>query len=364
MGEAEKKICFVHGGGYNAFRKESVGGTQLQLYYISKALAKGNYDVKFITDVDEPKEIEGVKLIPGSGRTDNPISKFFTGLRITYSLFKVDTDVFFSSNINIDVFLIALTSVFRRKKHIHRTVHEVQMSKDFMSESPVRWFLNHLGLRQADFIFTQSKDHYKKLSDWFNPALGILPNSFPIPEKKQKKGDYVLWVGRRVEWKKPELALKLAEEFSSEKFVIISPRTSSEEDFYNKIERKAERLSNVELIERVPREKIQNYFDNAKIFLNTSENEGFPNTFVEAGIGGTPILSYIVDPDSFIENKECGFSCRGNYSELKSRMNEMLQNEKETERMGENCRNYVEKNHDITKNIQKVEKEIERLLEN
>lgn len=358
-----KKICFIHSYGAEAFRKQSVGGTELQLYYISTALAENeDYRVDFITQSAD-EQVEGVNLVSGIGSLDNIGLKILSGLRMLYYMHKTDSDLYFSSSDNMIPGLVSFFCKLRGKKHIHRTVHERECDGSLIQESKIKGTVNYLGLKFADLVFVQCRDHEQLLSEWFDPDTRILPNSFPIPNKGEIGGDYILWVGRRVEWKKPELALKLAREFKSERFVIISPRTSSDEEYYNRIENEAEELSNVELIERVPRNKIQEYFDNAKIFLNTSEKEGFPNTFVEAGIGSTPILSYRVDPDSFIENNNCGFSSSGDYEELKSKLEYMLENEDQRMRQAENCREYVEENHDISKNIQKVKKQIERLLE-
>ena len=54
---------------------------------------------------------------------------------------------------------------------------------------------------------------------------------------------------------------------------------------------------------------VQKYFDKAKCFVNSSEFEGFPNTFIQACLGSTPILSFNVNPDNFIERFEVGCFC-------------------------------------------------------
>lgn len=359
-----KEVCFIHSYGADAFNKESVGGTELQLYYLSTALAREeDFEVNFITRNPTEERIEGVNLASGLGDLDRWSSKILGGFKLLYHMNRVDSDIYFSSSDNMIPGIVSLFCKIKGRKHVHRTVHERECDGSLIQENKIKGMINNFGLRLTDLIFVQCRDHGKLLSEWFNPELEVLPNSFPIPEEKNPGGDHILWVGRRVDWKRPGLALKLAKEFSSEKFVAISPRTSGEEAFYNQIEKEAEELSNVELIERVPREEIQEYFDNAKIFLNTSEKEGFPNTFVEAGIGSTPILSAKVDPDSFIERNECGFSCKDSYTELKSKLGAMLENEQETRQRGENCRKYVERNHNISKNIQKVENELTSLTE-
>jgi len=45
---------------------------------------------------------------------------------------------------------------------------------------------------------------------------------------------------------------------------------------------------------------VQEYYDTAEIFVNTSTFEGFPNSFIQAGLGKTALLSMCVDPDGMI----------------------------------------------------------------
>lgn len=352
-----KKICFIHSYGAEAFRGESVGGTELQLYNISTALA-GDYDVTFLTRAEGT--VEGVKLLPGLGSVGSWSEKIRSGLRLLRYMRKVDADVYFSS---ADTMIPGLVSVYCRltgKKHIQRTVHQRELDLTLFEKSLSRGLGNNIGLRLADTVLVQSREHGRMLSSWTDSRWRVLKNSFPLGDRTSTGGDYVLWVGRRVEWKRPGLALDLAEKFPDHEFVMISPRTGGTEALFDRVEQRANEIDNLELIERVPRDEIQDYFDGAKLFLNTSEKEGFPNTFVEAGIGSTPILSYTVDPDGFIEAYDCGYSCNGDEELLANRLEQMLE-EGGLDEKGENTRRYVEENHDIEKNIEIVKEEIERL---
>jgi hypothetical protein len=58
---------------------------------------------------------------------------------------------------------------------------------------------------------------------------------------------------------------------------------------------------------------MQRWFDEATVFVNTSDYEGFPNTFVQAATGGCGILSLRVNPDGFLDRFGCGASAGGDW---------------------------------------------------
>ena len=45
---------------------------------------------------------------------------------------------------------------------------------------------------------------------------------------------------------------------------------------------------------------------NAAVVLSTADEEGFPNTFLQAWSSGTPVVSLKVDPDRIIEQRGLG----------------------------------------------------------
>jgi glycosyltransferase involved in cell wall biosynthesis len=116
----------------------------------------------------------------------------------------------------------------------------------------------------------------------------------------------VLWVSSMQKLKRPELFLELAKAIPSVRFQMIGGSGGSK-NFYEQIEETASKMPNLDFVGFVPYHKIDQYFDKAAIFVNTSVFEGFPNTFLQAWGRYAPVVSLNVDPDEIICKYKLGF---------------------------------------------------------
>ena len=62
----------------------------------------------------------------------------------------------------------------------------------------------------------------------------------------------------------------------------------------------------------------------SKLFINTSDHEGFPNTFLQAWSRGIPVLSF-VDPDDLIRECKLGLVVKS-IDEMAQKLEEILNN--------------------------------------
>ena len=76
------------------------------------------------------------------------------------------------------------------------------------------------------------------------------------------------------------------------------------------------RLPNVTLHGPLPRAETVRRIACAKVLLNTSPREGFPNTFLEAWAAGTPVVSLHVDPGGILREHGLGVCCNGDLERL------------------------------------------------
>ncbi|MHC4288006.1 MAG: glycosyltransferase, partial [Planctomycetota bacterium] len=161
----------------------------------------------------------------------------------------------------------------------------------------------------------------------------------------------ILWVGRSAAVKRPRRFLELAKTLPQEPFVMICQRATSDTG-YDDLKADAVKIDNLQFIERVPFGEMDHYFERAKVLVNTSDSEGFPNTFIQACKASTAILTFAVNPDGFLDQHQCGACCDGNTSTLKNQLSKML-NENRYQHFGKNGLEYVKDKHDISKIIER-----------
>ncbi len=211
-------------------------------------------------------------------------------------------------------------------------------------------------LKIPRIIFVQNNYQKKMLADLFKIDAHLLLN--PIDLNAKLSGvftDYILWVGKSSSYKNPKLFKTLAGHFKNQNFLMICNKA----DLVLFEEIKKDLSANCLLIEHIAPEEIESYFHKCKIFINTSDFEGFPNTFLQASKYGKPIISYNVNPNNFITENNCGTFCHGNDEELIHAVDELLQNTELYNLKSQNALLNVEK-HDI----EKVGKVLTEALEN
>jgi glycosyltransferase involved in cell wall biosynthesis len=169
----------------------------------------------------------------------------------------------------------------------------------------------------------------------------------PLDERESQT---ILWVGRSADVKRPERFLELTKQMPEQRFTMICQRAVEDKQYDNFVA-KAKQIKNLEFISRVPFHQIHEYFQRARVFVNTSDYEGFPNTFIQACTCATPILSLNVNPDGFLDKYECGMCANGDWELFVDMLKKLLNHETAYE-LGNNARKYVEEYHDIVKIVE------------
>jgi len=366
------KICLVSLYAYHYFNskiKSQFGGAELQLYNLATELAKdSNFDIHFIVgDFGQPdfETREGVKLY----KFFNPRKKlkYFRAIFGFYCLWKLlkknNADIYIQRAAGLETGEVALYCRKNKKRFVYMAANDEDVMekrpsyfrKGFMSW--IRWWLFKVGLRNTKLVFVQNNKQKEILKKNYNKEGIIRKSAHYIKEISELElKSFTLWVGKAdMATKQPEIFIELAKEFPNEKFVMVCP-ISNDINYFEKIKKQAKEVPNLKFIDYVPFNEIDDYFLKAKIFINTSKTEGFPNTFIQAAKNKTPILSLNVNPDNMLERYKIGFCTNNNFEKLKNKLKELLKNKTLWQKMAENAYRYAIENHDIKKIIRQDKK--------
>jgi len=366
------KICFVSLYAYHYFNpkiKNQFGGAELQLYNLATELAKDSrFEIYFIVgDFGQPdfEIMQNVKLY----KFFNPkkglkyIRAFVGFIKLWWLLKKIDAIFYIQRAAGLETGEVALFCKAWNKKFVYMVAHD----EDVIGTKPsffqkgiigfIRWKLFQFGLKIANLVIVQHEEQNKNLKKFYNKDGIVRKSAHKIPEQVNVfKKEYILWVARCDEWKQPELFIKLARTFPREIFIMVCP-LSNDQNYFQKIKTEAKKISNLQFIDYVPFNEIDDYFLKAKIFVNTSKTEGFPNTFIQAAKNKTPILSLNVNPDGMLEKYRIGIYANGSFVKLKQDLNRLLENQELWEEISENGYKYAKENHDLKKIVER-DKEI------
>lgn len=364
----KKNICFIIEYAYPLFKstKGPFGGAEVDLYYLAKYFAqRDGFSCSFLLgDFGQPAKetIDQVKII--RSKYLNPIDftkihhKILRRIFFMWNVLTIDTDVFFLESSGEFALYVTWAAKLRNRKVIYRTAHDNDCQKTLLNNPGFAARSFHRAIGMFDLIISQNKDQQKMWMELENKPSVVVGNGHPIaPLPKDLKKDYALWVARAEDWKRPELFLDLAERIPDMSFVMV---LFGENDVAKKINTRAKSIPNIKVVDYVSFFEIQDVYNNAKCFVNTSTHEGFPNAFLQACLGATPILSFNVNPDNFIGSNDLGHYCE---EDMNSAVH-FLSNLDTTNilRMGENARNYVRSKHNLEDKIDSYDKLIHQLF--
>lgn len=306
-GRAKPHVCFVAATTWPILAGDGaiqvVGGAEVQQSVIAPALAERGYRVSMIClDYGQPDEavVKGVRVYK-TYRPDEgiPVLRFLHP-RLTSlwsALKRVDADVYYQRTAAIAT---AITAEFCRRHGSH-SIYAGASDVDFVPGkedivySRDRKIFEH-GVRRVDKVFVQNEAQRRTLRENYAREGTLIPNCYTAPPgARADRGGYVLWVATVRPPKRPELMLELARRMPEHRFVVIGGSDPGRrgEEYHASIREAARQLPNVDFRGFVPFAEADRYFDGARVVVNTSLYEGFPNTFLQAWSRGVPTVAFV-----------------------------------------------------------------------
>lgn len=396
------KICFFSLYAYPLFNLNSdgpFGGAEVRCSFIAKALAQiPGFEVSIIVfDEGQPDNeiIDNVRIVRWGGWPPSQIptsrervmwiaKHLLTRLFLPRPLMiewykvhwrqlrtfqKVDADVFCAFGVSNVVAELSAYCKERQKKLILFATSDDNFSEAFYDGSREKdvydtWgFLGYHAIENASAIVVQTQDQATLCLDEFDKAAEIIKNPIHLLKKHTKNAvidePYVLWIGKSDRVKQPRPVIALAKKHPDVPFVLLMNKSSP--TLFAKIVETAP--ENVRIIERLDFDEAEKLFLGASVLLNTSRFEGFPNTFLQAGKYGVPVLSLNVDPDGILSKENCGICAQGKDEELSDGLMKFLNDKNFHASCGHNLSKYIQDNNDLDKNIKSLVEIISRVNE-
>jgi len=157
-----------------------------------------------------------------------------------------------------------------------------------------------------------------------------VPNFHPEPsETLDKKGPLlVIWVANLKPWKQPEVFVRLAARLSDIKevrFVMVGAMQGGPKAWREQLLHDINKATNLDYVGAKPQREVNELLARAHVLVNTSVQEGYPNTFIQAWQREVPVVSLSVNPDGVLERQGVGI-CAGSEQRLEESVRALLQN--------------------------------------
>jgi len=199
-----------------------------------------------------------------------------------------------------------------------------------------RWLYEY-GVLNSSLVAAQTERQRALLAHHFGVRGEIVNIAVEAPAVAvvQQKDIDVLWVGNLRPVKRPDILLELARRRPQYRFALVggSGREKEGKAYFSRIAEEAKALPNVTMTGAVPYQAVGTWFERSRLHVNTSDYEGFPNTFLQAWVRRVPVVSFF-DPDGVIERRALGRSC-GDIEQMCAAIDELLRNPGECVAIGE-----------------------------
>jgi glycosyltransferase involved in cell wall biosynthesis len=280
-----------------------VGGAEVQQAFIARGLARAGYRVSMIClDYGQPEgtQVEGVRVYkmhkPDEGI---PVLRFLHP-RLTSlwrALKRVDADIYYQRSATPHTGFIAVFCALHGKRSIYAGASDADFTSGGQDIQYARdRFIFRYGLRKVDRIIVQNPvQRERALANHGRESTLIASSYAPPVHARADPAGYVLWVGAIRAQKRPEVFLDLARQLPQHRFVMIGggDRGSRGEAYAQHIRSAAQALPNVQFKGFLPYQEADRHFDGARLLVNTSLIEGFPNTFLQAWARGVPTVGFV-----------------------------------------------------------------------
>ena len=354
----KKQALFITG--YFPFRQ---GGAEYQALLLAEKL-KQSMQVNFVFrnhwNKSNVTKDSGFRLygITPKRLTGTSGSFLFEGPQLWQIFKKVRPDIIYVRGANAYFFYAALYAKKYKCRILWHIAHDAEVSpisRSSLMKKPFKLidkFAVEFGIKNSTAIIGQTHHQSTLLKRHYHKACqAIIGNWHPLPgEKKEKeKTCQVLWIANWRPFKQPELFVHLVQALADLPNVrFIMPGRNRD---FPEIRQKAV-ASGIETIGEISNQEVNQLLARSHLLVNTSQMEGFSNTFIQAWMHQVPVVSLHTDPDNVLSKQNIGI-CSGTLSRMIRDIRYLITHDTVRENMGRRARRYAIQHHSLA-NIEQI----------
>jgi glycosyltransferase involved in cell wall biosynthesis len=353
-------VCFVGLSNLGVLAPEidpgGASGEPVQHTLLATALARRGHRVSMVVaDHGQPDGAiwQGVQTFKAYARGGGlPVLRFvhprWTGLVAAMS--RAGADVYYTSCAGGVVGQIAMFCARRGKRFVFRAASDADCMPDaLIGLGPWRmrdkWLYEH-GLRRASAVLVQTLHQQQLMRRNYGIASSIAGLAMAPGHSERAFGERdidALWVSNMRRVKRPDVLLDVADRLPRVSFHMVGGTVNGAEPFFATVQAQAAGRSNVTFHGAVPYREVSAFYSRARVFVNTSDVEGFPNTYLQAWASGTPVVAFF-DPDGVIAREGLGAAVR-TADEMTAAVQRLTIDESEWRAARERCLSFIERHY-------------------
>jgi glycosyltransferase involved in cell wall biosynthesis len=380
----QTSICFV----MEWHPDRATGGAEIQAWLLAQTLAQRGWRVHYVSEYDvlpEPGAVcrgvhlHGLKTRSVVKKAQLDVLRYPAFSRL---LAEIDADVYYQRFAHPYTGMVSLFARSHHKRFVWASAHEMDFERNAfttmlrrstcsgLAKLGLLWIsmlndrLYDFGVRNADTVLVQADEHQRLLKTRFGKDSVVLRNGHAVPDRLGPKETppIVLWLASLKRWKHPEVFVDLARRCQGLGCRFVLAGQTSDQACLADVLRQMEGLANVEYVGGVTFEESNDWIDRCSLFVNTSDQEGFPNTFIQAWLRGVPVVSLNVDPDDVLTREAIGLKS-GTPENLSRDVSRLVEDAALRDAMGQRARSYAVAHHSIDAVADRFVKVIQPILD-
>jgi glycosyltransferase involved in cell wall biosynthesis len=347
------KLCILVPAHWEAL----IGGSQYQAKVLVDYLLKHyDVDIAYLTTRADPSFTpEGYRIVPFSDRRGlRRYGSFFDVVRLYRALARERPDIILQFVGSAHTGIAALYARQHGCKMLWRVTSDRSVEPEnapwpLVHRHLERLFLN-FGIRNATLILAQTEYQRSRLAAAFPRApVQVLPSFHPTAPDCGRNGavvKQVAWIANLKPLKNPGAFIRLARRFAWRMDVHFVMIGDARDDGPWTKEQLAEIAAtpNLEYRGALRQAEVDALLEHTDLLVNTSDYEGFLNTFIQAWMRRVPVVSLRVDPDRLLSRGGLG-AVTGTEDALFTRVAALLDDPDRCAAIGARARRYALDHH-------------------